>query len=231
MEVSKLENSVIAYEDDYNTTYQGFDPNNPESYIIFSLQQNAHLEQSMHFAELIQNALGKNPITVNRGVKQGGLVVLWRSTMPAVLVELGFMTNPKDRQVLTSEEGQQKLATALFNAFKMYKTGYDKQHRPANPNTGVAVENQGNKKQPQDTLTMQKPNAGSTIYRVQIFAVGRLILANSSEFKGYPDIQYKKVGNLYKYTTGSFSSKEEAQTFCNKVRKDFPQAFVVEDGV
>ncbi|MCL2727613.1 MAG: N-acetylmuramoyl-L-alanine amidase [Bacteroidales bacterium] len=221
MEVSKLENSVIAYEDDYNTTYQGFDPNNPESYIIFSLLQNAHLEQSVHFAELVQNALGRAPITINRGVKQGGLLVLWRSTMPAVLVELGFLSNAKDRQVLISEDGQQKLATALFNAFKQYKTGYDRQHQ----STDLVKSN------PEDTLVVQKLDASTPVYRVQIFAVSRLLPSNSPEFKGYSDIRYKKVGDLYKYTTGSFSSKAEAQTYCHKVRSDFPQAFVVENGM
>jgi len=229
MEVSKLENSVIAYEDDYNTVYQGFDPNNPESYIIFSLLQNAHLEQSVQFAELIQNVLGRSPITVNRGVKQGGLLVLWRSTMPAVLVELGFLSNAKDRQILISEDGQQKLAAALFNAFKQYKSVHDKQHQ----SIGSTIDNpENNQPQPpavsQAQSVVQKPDAIVTVYRVQIFAVSRLLPSNSSEFKGYSDIRHQKVGNLYKYTTGSFTSKAEAQTYCNKVRKDFPQAFVVD---
>ena len=223
MEVSKLENAVIAYEDDYNTTYQGFDPNNPESYIIFSLLQNAHLEQSVQFAQLVQNALGKNPITVNRGVKQGGLLVLWRSTMPSVLVELGFLSNAKDRAILNSEEGQQKLAAALFNAFKQFKTAYDQPYRLPSPALDSTVIRN------ETVRIAEQPAAISPVYRVQIFAIGRLLSSNAPEFKGYSDIRYNKVGNLYKYTTGTFATKEEAQTYCNRVRKDFPQAFVVEE--
>ena len=232
MEVSKLENSVIAYEEDYNTTYQGFDPNNPESYIIFSLQQNAHLEQSMHFAELIQNALGKAPILVNRGVSQGGFAVLWRSTMPAVLVELGFMTNVKDRQVLISNDSQQKLANALFRAFSQFKSEYDKQNRSAGNNPSAIANNQNMaQQQQQDTMAAPQTNVSALsapAFAVQILAVSKQLPTSSREFKGYSDIRYKKVGNLFKYTTGSFKSREEAQTHCNKVRKDFPQAFVVE---
>ena len=219
MEVSKLENSVIAYEEDYSTVYQGFDPNNPESYIIFNLLQNAHLEQSVQFADLVQKSLGRNPISVNRGVKQGPMLVLWQTTMPAVLVELGFLTNAKDRAVLISEDGQQKLAAALFNAFKLYKTGYDTQLLPIHPNPVSVI----------DTPMVQKPDTASLVYRVQIFAIGRLLPSNAPEFKGYANIHYKKVEHLYKYTTGSFTNKVEAQAYCYKVRKDFPQAFVVED--
>ena len=214
MEVSKLENAVIAYEDDYRTAYQGFDPNNPESYIIFSLLQNAHLEQSVLFAGLVQQSLGKNPITVNRGVKQGPMIVLWQTTMPAVLVELGFLTNAKDRAVLISEEGQKKLASSLFNAFKLYKTGYDSQLLPSSSSS--------------TQVGQREQVTSTTLYRVQIFAISRLIPLNSSDFKGYTDIHYTKEGNLYKYSTGSFTRKEEALAYCIKVRKDFPQAFVVE---
>jgi len=228
MEVSKIENSVIAYEDNYITTYQGFDPNNPESYIIFSLMQNAHLEQSVQFAELVQNALGKDPIAGNRGVKQSGMYVLYRTSMPAILVELGFLPNASDRAVLISDNGQQKLANALFTAFRKYKSGYDRPllhiQQPRDTIIPVASVVQ------QDTTQKPRNEAATAVYRVQIFAISRLLPFNAPEFKGYSNIHYQKVGNLYKYTTGAFSSREEAQRYCLTVRRDFPQAFVVEDG-
>ena len=225
LEVSKLENAVIAYEDDYRTAYQGFDPNNPESYIIFSLLQNAHLEQSVLFAGMVQQSLGKNPITINRGVKQGPMIVLWQTTMPAVLVELGFLTNAKDRAVLISEEGQKKLAALLFNSFKIYKAGYDNQILPSTSSTPSTSSIPSIPSIQEDQREQVAP---TPIYRVQIFAISRLIPLNASDFKGYTDIHYQKEGNLYKYSTGSFIRKEEAMAYCNKVRKDFPQAFVVE---
>ena len=223
MEVSKLENSVIAYEEDYSTAYQGFDPNNPESYIIFSLLQNAHLEQSVLFADMVQQSLGRNPITVNRGVKQGPMLVLWRTTMPSVLVELGFLSNARDRAVLISQDGQQKLAAALFNAFKQYKTAYDKQLHSTPP-----AAKRAESATVSDTPAVQRTETASALFSVQIFAIGRLLPSNAPEFKGYSDIHSLKAGNLYKYSTGSFTNKEEAQAYCIKVRRDFPQAFVVE---
>ena len=228
MEVSKRENSVIVYEDDYSTKYEGFDPNNPESYIIFNLMQNAHIEQSLLFASMMQEALGKDPIRVNRGIKQGNLLVLWRTTMPAVLVELGFISNTQDRVVMISNEGQDKLAKALFQAFSRYKQWYDGQHTltqtieqpPLPPAPPADTANTANTGTTTTTTT-------ATLYRVQILASTKLLPANSGEYKGYTDVQYTKSGKLYKYTVGSFTQQSEAQAYCRQVRKKFPQAFVV----
>ena len=124
-EVCKLENSVIVIEDDYQTKYEGFNPNSPESYIIFSLLQNVHQEQSIKYAALVQGQFAKGPIPVNRGVKQGGLLVLWKTTMPSVLTELGFISNSKDCAVLITRSGQEQFARRLFNAFVAYKKNYE----------------------------------------------------------------------------------------------------------
>ena len=124
-EVCKLENSVIVIEEDYERKYEGFNPGSPESYIIFSLLQNVHQEQSIRYAAKVQSQFAKGPITVNRGVKQGGLLVLWRTTMPAVLTELGFISNAKDCAVLVSKSGQEQFARKLFNAFASYKKEFE----------------------------------------------------------------------------------------------------------
>jgi N-acetylmuramoyl-L-alanine amidase len=127
LEVSKLENSVVILEgDDFSSKYEGFDPNVPESYIIFSLLQNSHLEHSLSFASLVQRNLSKGPIVINRGIKQAGLLVLWRTTMPAVLVELGFISNSSDLGILVQEGNQDKFAGAIFDAFLEYKDIYEK---------------------------------------------------------------------------------------------------------
>ncbi len=131
-EVCKLENSVIVIEDDYERKYEGFNPGSPESYIIFSLLQNVHQEQSIRYAAKVQSEFSKGPITVNRGVKQGGLLVLWRTTMPAVLTELGFISNAKDCAVLVTKSGQEQFAKKLFNAFVSYKKEFEsvKEEKP-----------------------------------------------------------------------------------------------------
>ena len=92
LDLVKRENSVILLEDNYQTTYQGFDPNDPQSSIIFSLMQNAHLGNSLTFAEDVAQAMGSSPIKNSRGVSQDPFWVLWRTAMPSVLVEVGFIT-------------------------------------------------------------------------------------------------------------------------------------------
>jgi N-acetylmuramoyl-L-alanine amidase len=97
-EVAKKENSVILLEDDYSTKYEGFDPNSPESYIIFSLMQNLYFEQSINMAALVQDQFRDRAQRKDRGVKQQGLLVLARTSMPGILVETGFITNPDEEQ-------------------------------------------------------------------------------------------------------------------------------------
>ncbi|MCR5326954.1 MAG: N-acetylmuramoyl-L-alanine amidase [Bacteroidales bacterium] len=125
MDVCKRENSVILLEDDYTTTYQGFDPSDPESFIFLQLMQNSNLEQSLAFAELISENLKGGPISANRGVWQDPFLVLWKTSMPAVLVELGFISNSTDLETLKKAAERDKIATRLCKAFKKYKTRYD----------------------------------------------------------------------------------------------------------
>lgn len=124
LEVAKRENSVIELEDDYSAKYQGFDPNSAESYIIFELNQSKHMEQSINFASYVQGEFKKCG-QVDKGVRQAGFWVLAKTGMPAVLVELDFICNPKREKFLSSDDGQEKLAKSLFNAFCQYKEGYD----------------------------------------------------------------------------------------------------------
>lgn len=125
LDLVKRENSVIMLEDNYQAKYQGFDPNDPQSSIIFSLMQNAHLNASLSFAEDVADAMSKGPIKSNRGVSQDPFWVLWRTAMPAVLIEVGFMTNPSDLATLRSEAGRDAIATNIFNAFWAFKVRYD----------------------------------------------------------------------------------------------------------
>ncbi len=127
LEVAKRENSAILLEDNYKDSYEGFDPESPESHIIFSLYQNAYLESSTLFAAKIEEHLAKRPkLNHSRGVKQAGFLVLWRTAMPSVLVESGFLTNVNDRKYLSSEAGKKELAESLFKAFKAYKQAVEK---------------------------------------------------------------------------------------------------------
>lgn len=120
--VAQRENSVIVMEGDYEAKYEGYDPNSTESFIIFSLMQYAHAEQSMIFAELVQKHYAQTTKVTDRGARQAPYLVLWRTAMPAVLTEVGFMTNKHDREYLHSKEGHADVCKALFDAFSEYRT-------------------------------------------------------------------------------------------------------------
>ena len=121
LEVAKRENSVVLMEDDYLTSYDGFDPNSPESHIIFSLYQNAYLEQSIQYANLVESQFKNRAKRNSRGVKQAGFVVLYKTGMPSVLIEAGFLSNSQEEKYLLSDKGQSYIASAIFRAFKEYK--------------------------------------------------------------------------------------------------------------
>ena len=120
LQVAMRENSVMELEPDYTTRYQGFDPNSAESYIIFELSQNRHVNQSIDFAAIAQHELVKTASRADMDVRQAGFWVLWATSMPSVLVELDFICNPTQEKFLHSRQGQDKCAEALFRAFNKY---------------------------------------------------------------------------------------------------------------
>jgi N-acetylmuramoyl-L-alanine amidase len=121
LEVAKRENSVILLDEDYKERYEGFDPNSPESYILFSLTQDAYYESSLKMAQKVEHQFKTRVGRNSRGVKQAGFVVLYKTAMPSVLVETGFITNPQEEEYLGSERGQDLLASGIYRAFKEYK--------------------------------------------------------------------------------------------------------------
>lgn len=121
LSVAKRENASVLYEKDYKQKYDGFDPNSPEANIIFSLYQNAYLTQSLKFASAVQRQFEEYAGRFNRGVKQAGFLVLYKTAMPSVLIETGFLTNKTDEKYLLSEKGQLATANSIFRAFMAYK--------------------------------------------------------------------------------------------------------------
>ena len=159
LQVAMKENSVITLESDYQTKYEGFDPNSAESYIIFSLMQNTYLKQSTEFATLVQGQFRDRVGRKDRGVRQAGFVVLWRTTMPSVLVELGYITNPEEEKFLMSEQGQDYLASAIFRAFRDYKQTIDSRSGIRNGN-GVAKGQPATSGQPDTSVAGNAGNEG-----------------------------------------------------------------------
>jgi len=125
LEVAKRENSAILYEKDHDKKYEGYDPNSPQSYILFSLYQNAFLNNSLLLAHKIEEEFKNHDKRHSRGVKQAGFLVLWKTSMPSVLVESGFLTDQSEEEILATEEGRMKTAVSIYNAIKEYKQELD----------------------------------------------------------------------------------------------------------
>ncbi|MFA6676293.1 MAG: N-acetylmuramoyl-L-alanine amidase [Bacteroidales bacterium] len=202
------ENNVVVLEDDYSSRYEGFDPKKPESYIIFSLLQNSHLEHSLKLASLFEsnyNAYG--PIKKSRGIKQGSLLVLWKCTMPAILTELGFISNPYDRKMLTSNAGQDQIARSLLKSFSKYKSEYELQ-------TDISSYNSTDN------------DLSDKTYHIQVLASKNNIDCSSERFKGL-NIKKYKSGTYYKYYYGDFYSREEALKILPVIQRKIRDAYIV----
>lgn len=123
-EVIKRENAAIFLEDNYKENYEGFDPNNPENYIILSLMKNTFRSQSLKLAKLVQDqyiSVGR----VDRGVQEKSLAVLARAGMPAILTEIGFISNPEEENYMNSEAGQHEITACLLKAIQNYRKGIE----------------------------------------------------------------------------------------------------------
>ena len=191
LEVAKFENSAILMEENNQQTYSEFDPNDPDAYIALSMRQNAFLDQSLILANAIQKDSKLKLVLRDRGVKQAGFMVLYRATMPAVLVELGFLSNPRDERLLISKNGQIKLANHLFEGFKNYKNKYD------NVDESLSKFNDENMR---DSTKTQLDKG--KIYKVQIATSSVKIPILPENFNGLKDVEVYISGKFYKYTYG-----------------------------
>lgn len=231
MEVCKRENSVILLEDDYTTRYQGFDPNDSESYIMFNLMQNAHFEQSLIFADLCQKAMQGGPVLKNRGIKQGALMVLWRTTMPSVLVEVGFISNLQEKSVLASKDKRKQIAGELFTAFERFKEQYEVSGSTDDGKTPEPLPDgpKGTIDEPATTPEPPAPSSGEQVayFAVQVFAISKSLKPDDPVFKGAEDIRKFNAGKVFKYTSGTFEKEEDAAAAAQKMATDFPGCFVV----
>lgn len=238
--VAMLENSAILLEDNYEQKYEGFDPNSSESYIIFEFMQNKHMEQSISFASEIQKCFVAAK-RADRGVRQAGFLVLRKTSMPSVLVELGYISNREEERFMKSAEGQNKLVAALHEAFARYKKEYDRKQEgisgvarsveskpvcdigETNPAKSVPVGSE------QDILNKKnKPAAsGKVIYKVQILTSDKKLSRGAKVFKGYKNVDFFVEKGIYKYTYGETTDFNEVRRLRRKLAKDFKDAFIV----
>ena len=226
MSVAQRENAVIVLEEDYQTKYQSFDPNSPESYISHQLQWMAYYESSLLFAAEVVEHLIKAPLVPRKlVVDQDIFQVLVEANMPAVLLELAFVTNPAEYKYLSSEAGQDEVAERLFKAFSSYKTKFD---ASVNVDTTAPKAVQPEPKPAPQEVDKNVSSSDSEYYSIQIMGLGRYLKDGDPALKGLSVMRVKKEGsNIYKYVTGKFSAASEAKGKLQEVKKKFPDAFVV----
>ena len=207
-EVAKKENSVIFLEDDYINQYDGFDPSDPESVISLMVMQEDYLEKSILAAEYIQNGFVNKLKRKDRDVKQAGFIVLKYTTMPSVLIELGFLTNKTEGAYLNSLNGQKELADAIATAVIKYKNDFFQNLAPTSGLTD-SIEN-------------------NITYRVQIAASKKLLPLKPYNFNGLESINVVKEGNLYKYLYGEHPTIEDAKSSLEEAKKNgYESSFIV----
>ena len=246
LDVAKRENAVIKLEENYQNTYEGFDPDSPEAMIALSLAQNANIEQSSFLASKVQEHITTKLNRFNRGVKQAGFWVLYRTTCPSILIETGFLTNKTEEKYLISSEGQKEISEAIFHAFEDYKTSVEKGSKliptpstAPEQTTNTATEEETPLINTQPVISKPKNNEPEStpkvtesekgiIYKVQIKSTTKLLSKSDKAYSLYNNLQYEKVDGVYKYAYAPFTEFDLANKVLRKVRSSgFSDAFIV----
>lgn len=221
LRLAQKENSVIFLEDNYEENYDGFDPSSPESIIAFSLSQTTYLNQSILIAQKIQEQFRTRVNRRDRGVKQTPLWVTRKTTMPSVLVELGFISNPEEEDFLNSENGQNYMASAIYRAIKEYKNELELIQTNNTLDTSKSTSLEKNIVEDGKDVIIQK----NLVYKVQISS------SLKSEYKnkvGVYEVNTFKEGDIFKHTVGNESTLLNAQTIKeNVVEMGYDDAFII----
>lgn len=227
--VAKRENSVMMLEDNYKELYN-FDPNSPEAYIMLSLNQNAYLEQSTLFASLVQSQFRDKVGRHDRGVKQAGFWVLHRTAMPAVLIEAGFLTNNTEENFLRTAYGQDLMASAMYRAFKDYKTKIET-NQPLTKIVEIVkteevkptVNNEPKVEQPAFT-----PQKDELYFNVQYMATKTKVDLNDSKLRNIPSKKIELINDVYRYMSGPYNSYQVALNILSQIKGlGYKDAFIV----
>ena len=248
LDVAKRENASILLEDDFEKTYEGFDPHSAEGHIILSMFQNAHLQQSITLANSVESAFKKLSHIPSRGVKQAGFLVLRETTMPSVLIETGFLSTDADENFLMKEENQRKVADAIFRAFGNYKKEVECMPKEMDvvSNEPVVVESPVNDpvkdqksgpsktpvSKPAETIPAApstpsvKIESAQTSYRIQVAAASKPTI--DSRYHSLNDLEVIKEDALYKFVVGHFPTREDALKRLSALKEaGFQGAFIV----
>jgi N-acetylmuramoyl-L-alanine amidase len=214
LETAKRENASILLEDNYEVSYGGFDPNSDESYIAISLQQSAFLEQSLNIAAKVQDEftqLGRK----NRGVKQAGFLVLYKTTMPSILIETGFITNTKEGRYLAKAENRNIIAGGIVNAFSRYKTEVER---------NILASHKGRNEPDEKNVR----HVVDVVFKVQLATSRERVETKPENFKGIQNVEELEIDGSFKYAVGNEITFEDGLHLQREVRsKGFKDAFLI----
>lgn len=233
MSVAQRENGVVVLEDGYETKYKKLDKTSAEMHIGGTLQWMAHYESSLLFAtEVIQNLIQEPLVSRKIVLDQDIFQVLVEANMPAVLLELAFISNATEYEYLVSKEGQEEIAERLFKAFKAYKVQYDASVQVSTSEPAPVSKPADKVKEApaqKSVKAAEKESAPKREYfSIQLMSLGRYIHNGDPVLKGLNVTAIKQDGTqIYKYVTGSYKTKSEAEAAISDVRKSFPDAFIV----
>ena len=244
LEVAKKENSVILIESDYEQRYAGFNPNSAESYIIFEFLQDKNMEKSVDFATLIQRQFKNTAKRIDKGVHQAGFLVLRETTMPGVLVELGYISTPDEERYLLTEAGTDALAKSIYRAFISYKDQHDSpsarkkepirevkaEAKPATkPETKSATKpaNKSQTKPSANNAGQAKATKGKPVFKIQILTSDKKLSAGNKQFKGLSPVNCYQEKGLYKYTYGESTDYNKVLRTKRQIAPKFKGAFII----
>ncbi len=251
LSAAQRENSVITIEDNYQEHYAGYDPNSPESAIMFEFIHDKNMEQSIELAKYVQQYVCASAGRENKGVKQDVFLVLRETSMPACLIELGFITTPDEESFLNDKANVEKLAKGIYQAFVEYKNKHSqssvytssksskKSSSSSQKKTSSKDENQedintnssSSKKETQKTNNSSKTDKSNLkdvpIFKVQILAVSNALSPNSKEFKGLQNIDSYQENGFVKYTYGASEDYNEIYRLRKSILDNFPESFII----
>lgn len=230
LEVAKRENSVILVEDNYKERYAGFNPNSSESYIMFEFMQDKYMEQSVSLAKRIQGQFKSYARRADKGVHQAGFLVLRATSMPSVLIELGYISTPDEETYLSSKKGVAALSQSIYNAFVEYKktqciTSTTLPKKKNEPSPVVREQIQSSHDNCKQEKEMDQI-AGRPIFKVQILTSSTKLPAGSSKLKGM-EVGFYMENGLYKYTIGDTEDYNEILRVKKRLGAKFKDAFIV----
>lgn len=254
LEVAKKENSVILIEDNYEQRYAGFNPNSSESYIIFEFVQDKNMEKSVKLATLIQRQFKSTAKRIDKGVHQAGFLVLRATSMPSVLVELGYISTPEEEQYLLSDVGSTALSNSIYQAFLNYKREHDAPGNrsrvqgqdlpePENKQEEAMVETQTAEpdaaiepakitKAPSPSTRKtatetQNQTATKPVFKIQILVSNKVLPNKSKQLKGVSPVSYYREKGLYKYTYGESTDYNKILRMKRNITPKFKDAFII----